>query len=196
MLPCLLLLIVAVATLGRVFTASIGFRRLGGKLAHLDHLGAGKSRQHFLHPWIGFGGALALIFLQIVLRTQRRLSSIVGHDHGPAPSGPLFQFSREIVDQRPRGAALQRALEPSVFDADQADIGFERGLGQQIAFLAGERHQFGKACNPKSEEHTSELQSLYHLVCRLLLEKKKKKKTQKKIMYVYTSKTSTDIHTR
>src|SRR3989449_6352709 len=29
--------------------------------------------------------------------------------------------------------------------------------------------------NPRSEEHTSELQSWLHLVCRLLLEKKKKK---------------------
>src|SRR2546422_8678793 len=29
----------------------------------------------------------------------------------------------------------------------------------------------------RSEEHTSELQSRLHLVCRLLLEKKKKKKT-------------------
>src|SRR2546425_5261755 len=34
---------------------------------------------------------------------------------------------------------------------------------------------------PRSEEHTSELQSLAYLVCRLLLEKKKKK--QKKIQY-------------
>src|SRR5205814_8619365 len=31
----------------------------------------------------------------------------------------------------------------------------------------------------RSEEHTSELQSLRHLVCRLLLEKKKKKKKKK-----------------
>src|SRR5689334_24118622 len=30
----------------------------------------------------------------------------------------------------------------------------------------------------RSEEHTSELQSQFHLVCRLLLEKKKKKTTQ------------------
>src|SRR5215510_15912821 len=30
-------------------------------------------------------------------------------------------------------------------------------------------------CPPRSEEHTSELQSRGHLVCRLLLEKKKKK---------------------
>src|SRR5262245_65784295 len=33
---------------------------------------------------------------------------------------------------------------------------------------------------PRSEEHTSELQSLRHLVCRLLLEKKKKKKIKNK----------------
>src|SRR5690348_17786749 len=32
----------------------------------------------------------------------------------------------------------------------------------------------------RSEEHTSELQSPVHLVCRLLLEKKKKKKKKKK----------------
>src|SRR5258705_9428799 len=36
----------------------------------------------------------------------------------------------------------------------------------------------------RSEEHTSELQSLRHLVCRLLLEKKKKKKKK----YIYESK--------
>src|SRR5438093_2686799 len=33
---------------------------------------------------------------------------------------------------------------------------------------------------PRSEEHTSELQSLTNLVCRLLLEKKKKKKKKHK----------------
>src|ERR1035438_4337905 len=33
----------------------------------------------------------------------------------------------------------------------------------------------GTTAGPRSEEHTSELQSLRHLVCRLLLEKKKKK---------------------
>src|SRR5690554_7197441 len=32
-----------------------------------------------------------------------------------------------------------------------------------------------KACSGRSEEHTSELQSRPHLVCRLLLEKKKNK---------------------
>src|SRR5437016_8107270 len=36
------------------------------------------------------------------------------------------------------------------------------------------------AVSPRSEEHTSELQSLTNLVCRLLLEKKKKKNKKKK----------------
>src|SRR6266581_622963 len=35
-----------------------------------------------------------------------------------------------------------------------------------------------RARSSRSEEHTSELQSPVHLVCRLLLEKKKKKKKQ------------------
>src|SRR5438093_6939299 len=38
----------------------------------------------------------------------------------------------------------------------------------------------------RSEEHTSELQSLTNLVCRLLLEKKKNKKTQHKTTEHYT----------
>src|SRR5438876_8452573 len=38
----------------------------------------------------------------------------------------------------------------------------------------------------RSEEHTSELQSSVHLVCRLLLEKKKKKKKKKDQIYKYT----------
>src|SRR5687767_15707739 len=46
------------------------------------------------------------------------------------------------------------------------------------------RHQAGRLehRHPRSEEHTSELQSLAYLVCRLLLEKKKKKPIQKIII--------------
>src|SRR5690348_17835981 len=40
----------------------------------------------------------------------------------------------------------------------------------------GHRHNKLIMDYPRSEEHTSELQSPVHLVCRLLLEKKKKKK--------------------
>src|SRR6266498_5115394 len=45
------------------------------------------------------------------------------------------------------------------------------------------------ACPTRSEEHTSELQSRPHLVCRLLLEKKKKKQTTP------TATTKTQDHT-
>src|SRR5438045_4467626 len=75
-------------------------------------------------------------------------------------------------------------------------------LGGAVADLAGERegalpelerfaipaavHREQRPPAVRSEEHTSELQSLRHLVCRLLLEKKKKteqkqKQTQKNI---------------
>src|SRR5689334_24455868 len=39
---------------------------------------------------------------------------------------------------------------------------------------------FDYAVVSRSEEHTSELQSQFHLVCRLLLEKKKKKSLRRK----------------
>src|SRR5439155_18477192 len=42
------------------------------------------------------------------------------------------------------------------------------------------RARRGNRKSPRSEEHTSELQSRGHLVCRLLLEKKKKRKKKRK----------------
>src|SRR5947199_1284271 len=48
----------------------------------------------------------------------------------------------------------------------------------------------------RSEEHTSELQSLRHLVCRLLLEKKKKKKkneTKQEKKHKHNSQTIYDL---
>src|SRR5690554_7115461 len=41
--------------------------------------------------------------------------------------------------------------------------------------------------NVRSEEHTSELQSRPHLVCRLLLEKKKKKKQKYLVTNIYNT---------
>src|SRR6266581_7326705 len=43
---------------------------------------------------------------------------------------------------------------------------------------------------PRSEEHTSELQSPVHLVCRLLLDKKKKKKRSENSYCAPTTRTS------
>src|SRR5206468_11516626 len=46
-------------------------------------------------------------------------------------------------------------------------------------FVCHARKPCGVRGNPRSEEHTSELQSRSDLVCRLLLEKKKKTKQEK-----------------
>src|SRR5438046_8608886 len=53
---------------------------------------------------------------------------------------------------------------------------FRSSFAAGVAYLIqGPRDRFGWLPS-RSEEHTSELQSLTNLVCRLLLEKKKKKK--------------------
>src|SRR5215213_11393988 len=52
------------------------------------------------------------------------------------------------------------------------------GLAGGLRFgrcLGVRRDRLAEPAGPRSEEHTSELQSLTNLVCRLLLEKKKKK---------------------
>src|SRR5689334_24054505 len=45
---------------------------------------------------------------------------------------------------------------------------------RQLPETGGEERHPVSVPAPRSEEHTSELQSQFHLVCRLLLEKKKK----------------------
>src|SRR5437868_9736797 len=47
--------------------------------------------------------------------------------------------------------------------------------------------------SPRSEEHTSELQSRFDLVCRLLLEKKKNKKSNNKLVKHMTIQLKHDI---
>src|SRR3989442_5599239 len=64
---------------------------------------------------------------------------------------------------------LFRSLQPGPPDLDDAEAFRTRGI------LARDRLQRAVArpeCFGRSEEHTSELQSRPHLVCRLLLEKK------------------------
>src|SRR2546425_3202133 len=57
--------------------------------------------------------------------------------------------------------------------------GAGRVAAPMLAHSAGRRVQRASATRKsRSEEHTSELQSLAYLVCRLLLEKKKKKHTE------------------
>src|SRR5438876_4550414 len=70
--------------------------------------------------------------------------------------------------------SLHDALPISMVDIEQVLF-----TPQQIEFVVLNSRQhslvlFGKRAQNRSEEHTSELQSPVHLVCRLLLEKKKK----------------------
>src|SRR2546425_7235476 len=60
---------------------------------------------------------------------------------------------------------------------------FARSLSAVLAlsFFGARDREAGS--DSRSEEHTSELQSLAYLVCRLLLEKKKKKKTRRPQAY-------------
>src|SRR5690606_38236618 len=63
------------------------------------------------------------------------------------------------------------------------------GTGRGHRVLRGPRgpgHRVARAPAPRSEEHTSELQSRENLVCRLLLEKKKKQ-TNESNRKIYTS---------
>src|SRR5437899_4013107 len=55
---------------------------------------------------------------------------------------------------------------------DALPISFRAGPGVRIV-LGAARAREDRIAAERSEEHTSELQSLRHLVCRLLLEKKK-----------------------
>src|SRR5689334_24075770 len=51
--------------------------------------------------------------------------------------------------------------------------GARRLVDGEVTYLHRRRHEPAAAAKHRSEEHTSELQSQFHLVCRLLLEKKK-----------------------
>src|SRR2546422_11010136 len=76
--------------------------------------------------------------------------------------------------------ALAQALRQARSDIEPVLVGAERGIEAQVLPRYPFRHHL-LPMEPiyrrtwwRSEEHTSELQSRLHLVCRLLLEKKKK----------------------
>src|SRR5439155_26284060 len=83
------------------------------------------------------------------------------------PRSTLFPYTTLFRSAPDPGAIRQRA---GVAEAGQ---GRNRGDRRRT----GARRDSGGG---RSEEHTSELQSRGHLVCRLLLEKKKKKKKRRK----------------
>src|SRR5438046_5350867 len=91
------------------------------------------------------------------------------------PSSTLFPYTTLFRSRRrdlPRGE-VQR--EVPRHDRTHHAHRLAQRVGEEVAAY-GER-----VARERSEEHTSELQSLTNLVCRLLLEKKKKKKKKNKI---------------
>src|SRR4051794_41656270 len=82
----------------------------------------------------------------------------------PPPRSTLFPYTTLFRSD------LGRAIEGHTVLADPFDP-----TGRGDDFL---RVRSGRKGPQRSEEHTSELQSPVHLVCRLLLEKKKPRKSQ------------------
>src|SRR5258705_3209876 len=99
----------------------------------------------------------------------------------PPPSSTLFPsppLSRSAAgpEERRSGARREAARDRRDRDDLAADEVERRGGGRRQA--AGDRDVAAEVLGARelqrrSEEHTSELQSLRHIVCRLLLEKKK-----------------------
>src|SRR3712207_7314331 len=85
------------------------------------------------------------------------------------PYTTLFR-STQIGPQLLRRRRPVRALQPVGAEADVVQQVRAGQFGQPGALRA---HGLEVLVQPRSEEHTSELQSRQYLVCRLLLEKKK-----------------------
>src|SRR5687768_17893915 len=84
------------------------------------------------------------------------------------PRSTLFPYTtlfRSDVAEAQRAAAGARVL------GERADV---RGPTTACERTAREERAVERGALRRSEEHTSELQSRLHLVCRLLLEKKKR----------------------
>src|SRR5689334_23866935 len=89
------------------------------------------------------------------------------------PRSTLFPYTtlfRSWVGRRSRGLSHRRwsDLHALVWESVGRCVG-----GRVMVASARRTWSSRSAFPPRSEEHTSELQSQFHLVCRLLLEKKK-----------------------
>src|SRR2546425_7390310 len=102
----------------------------------------------------------------------------------------VFSFFFLMIRRPPRSTlfpytTLFRSLKVR---RDRIEPGGEMPLAVQVIAVAREAVPVVDALTvgARSEEHTSELQSLAYLVCRLLLEKKKKTKKKKAMVTLHT----------
>src|SRR5262245_63194571 len=87
------------------------------------------------------------------------------------PYTTLFRSAHGIGSSPRRRSAARRSNPSANTASSREDVAF--GVIEHARLRPGVALRVESARDLRSEEHTSELQSLRHLVCRLLLEKKK-----------------------
>src|SRR5207253_7114993 len=92
----------------------------------------------------------------------------------PLPSSPTRRSSDLVPPRRDEPLAVLDHPERVRGHHVRIDVPCQVAEGDHGVLLVGEEY----TVIARSEEHTSELQSRGHLVCRLLLEKKKKNKCE------------------
>src|SRR2546427_5905413 len=96
------------------------------------------------------------------------------------PRSTLFPYTTLFRSRLPGAVpALPPGPEAPARRHDERCTGQARGQKRRQRRERVDRSQV-RDVSPRSEEHTSELQSQSNLVCRLLLEKKKKKRMNKR----------------
>src|SRR3712207_8698397 len=91
------------------------------------------------------------------------------------PYTTLFRSGARRVDPPQRGEGRARAARAIRPPPSLVEYGRARRTHRPVP----------RRAPPRSEEHTSELQSRQYLVCRLLLEKKKKKQPNTQVQMIY-----------
>src|SRR2546425_11416875 len=107
-------------------------------------------------PTVALGALLAFLFFFLMIRRPPRSTLF--------PYTTLFRSPLSLEAGEQPGALAHHDLGPPVLALAGGADGGARQVGDEL--------------HARSEEHTSELQSLAYLVCRLLLEKKKKQNPQ------------------
>src|SRR5690554_6849209 len=91
---------------------------------------------------------------------------------------PVVQPSPSKSTETVNGVACKEVFRPTIISrSSSSHLRSDKGAQMSpLPYLAIKLTFSGVINSARSEEHTSELQSRPHLVCRLLLEKKKKQK--------------------
>src|SRR5687767_15396207 len=95
----------------------------------------------------------------------------------PPPRSTLFPYTTLFRSRRATCSSKHQRRSWSSTSAGEAPTAsrLRASLVAWLSLVGWVDRRTWSSCHRRSEEHTSELQSLAYLVCRLLLEKKKKK---------------------